>query len=280
MQSATQALLYRTYFETWQRGEKYAGQNKVKINFYDDKKVEADVLGTKKYQTILEFKGNGLSRNCTCPVRDFCKHMVALSIIWDEVRGLSKPTKGEIEAETIPPPLVSSSEIEDAYADPVNADLEIIRMAASEFGFDSKKKFSHARLPLKPKFNENFKEPLAITEVKKAFSEIRSWSKKSNYDLYFCAGEMVAGFCELMRIIKERLNCSDPLICAGILQLAQKFHYELILELIDDSDGLHEFTEAHLQDIYMILKNAPLKKEERKILNEKLKEFDENRDNY
>ena len=52
------------------------------------------------------------------------------------------------------------------------------------------------------------------------------------------------------------------------------------MELIDDSDGLHEFTEAHLQDIYLSLKNAPLKKEERKILNEKLKEFDGNRDNY
>jgi len=280
MQSATQALLYRTYFETWQRGERYAGQNKVKINFYDDKKVEADVLGTKKYQILLEFKGNGLSRNCTCPVRDFCKHIVAVSIIWDELRGIPKPTKGEIEAETIPPLLVSHSEIEEAYDDPVNADLEVIRTAASEFGFDSKRKFSHARLPLKPKFEENPKRPLTLEEVKRAFAEIKGWSKKSNYDLYFCAGEMVAGFCELMRIIKKRLNCTDPLICAEILLAAQKFHYELILELIDDSEGLHEFTEAHLQDIYLILQNAPLKKEERKILNEKLNEFDENRDNY
>ena len=34
------------------------------------------------------------------------------------------------------------------------------------------------------------------------------------------------------------------------LLLLQKFNKKLVTELIDDSDGLHEFAEAHLEDLY------------------------------
>jgi hypothetical protein len=275
--SATELLLYRTYQETWKRGEKYADEGKVKISYYDNKKIEAVVFGSQKYQTELEFRGGGLSRKCTCPVSDFCKHLVALAILWDKARGIERPNKEDVESETIPPPLVSSADINKMYRDPLNADLDVLRIASSERGSWSR---PHARLPNMPKIETDKNKPLSLNEIKNAFSQIEKWSNHRNYDMYFCAGEVVAGFCEVTRIIKKRLNASPLIVCAQILQESQNFHYALIMELIDDSDGLHEFTEAHLEDIYNLLKKSNIAQKDKEKFNRILNKFEKNRDNY
>jgi len=91
---------------------------------------------------------------------------------------------------------------------------------------------------------------------------------------------MVAAFCETMRMIISRLEYSDILELAKILRSAQKFHYELIMELVDDSDGLHEFTEAHLDELYGLIKKKINQIEEKNKVENLLKEFDEHRDDY
>ncbi|MBM4402338.1 MAG: SWIM zinc finger family protein [Candidatus Cloacimonetes bacterium] len=277
MQSACDSLLYRTYLESWKKGEKYADEGKVEIEKFDDKSVIAHVAGTKLYETKLSFRGSGISRNCSCPVSDFCKHMVAVAILWDELRGIQRPTAVVVESKAIPPPLISRADINKAYADPVNADLNVIRLAVDDYALSPR---PHARLPNAPHFDANLKQPLTLTEVKKAWSEIKSWSRKSTYDYYFCAGEMVAAFCETMRMIISRLEYSDILELAKILRSAQKFHYELIMELVDDSDGLHEFTEAHLDELYGLIKKKINQIEEKNKVENLLKEFDEHRDDY
>lgn len=275
--SATEMLIYRTYQETWKRGEQYANKGVVKLLDINDDFVRAEVKGTKLYQIKLAFRSGGLSRACDCPVGDFCKHMVAVAILWDEARGIPRPNQDKIESETIPPPLVSRAEINDMYNDPLHANLEVLRLAASESGSWSR---PHSRLPAMPPFNTDKKEPLSIREIKKAFHEIERWSHRSTYDFYFCAGEMVAAFCEIMRIIINRLAVTSLLVAAEILRESQKFHYKLIMELIDDSDGLHIFTEAHLEDIYQYLKKMKIVEKEIPNFYKILQEFDEHRDDY
>lgn len=245
-----QLLVYRTYLESWKRGEKYADDGAVKIISSNDKFVLAEVAGSKIYQVKLEFRANGLSRSCSCPVKDFCKHLVAVAICWDESRGIRRPDADEVKSTAVPPPLVSRAEINKMYDDPLNVDLEILRLA-SESGNWSR---PHARLPIKPKFSDDANKPLAFEEIKKAFNEIRRWTDRKNYDYYFCAGEMVAAFCETLRMIKKRATKAPIIELTEILLECQRFDGELIMELIDDSNGEHMFSEAHLEDLYCLVK--------------------------
>lgn len=277
MQSACELLLYRIYLETWEKGENYADTGKVEIKQFDDKSATAYVVGTKTYETKLSFRGGGISRSCSCPVSDFCKHMVAVAILWDEMRGIQRPSRKEIDSETIPPPLISRADINKAYAGPINADLDVIRLAVDDYALSPR---PHARLPKVTRFESNPKQPVTLGQVKKAWTEIRSWSRKSTFDYYFCAGEMVAAFCETIRTIISRFDSSDALELAKVLRNAQEFHYELILELIDDSDGLHEFTEAHLEKLYDLIKKRTGQSEDKDKIENLLNDFDEHRDDY
>ena len=274
---ATEMLLYRTYLETWRKGEKYFDDNRVKIINFDEQKIEAKVSGSELYKTSLSFRGGGLSRKCTCPINDFCKHMVAVAITWDTNRGYGRPSPKTIKDETIPPPLISRIDINKLYQNPLKADLEVLRFASSESGSWSR---PHARLPNAPKFKNDSNLSLTLKETEKAWAEIRRWERRSSYDYYFCAGEMVAAFCEVMKIIKQRLKNTKPIIAADILLSAQKFHLELICELIDDSDGLHIFTEAHLEDLYKKIYKKSINIADEPIIKKKLKYFSEHRDNY
>lgn len=169
--SATHSLLYRTFQETWHRGERYANDDTVNILFQSDKMATARVRGTQSYLVELEFKGSGLHRSCTCPVPDFCKHMVAVAIIWDEQRGMTRPSDHDIVTTAIPPPLVSTSDIRRAYDDPLHADLDVLRLASSGSGRWSR---PHAHLPIKPTaLRSTEDEPITLKEVTKCCSEIR-----------------------------------------------------------------------------------------------------------
>ncbi|MDO8126263.1 MAG: SWIM zinc finger family protein [Candidatus Brocadiales bacterium] len=279
MKSATQLLLGRTYEEVWFRGEGYANSRKTKVLRAGEKEVEATVNGTKQYSVSLKFANGGISKSCTCPYaqgtskRKVCKHMVAVAILWDELRSIPRPVKEEVESQAIPPPLVSYA----LFEDPLHADLEILRIASSESGRWSR---PHARLPNRPAFSDDINEPLTLQEIPKAFREIKRWTRHRLYDFYFCAGEMVAGFCEVMRMVKRRIAVTPPLISAEILREAQKFHYVLVMRLIDDSDGLHVFGEAHLEDICRELEKVKIPEGEKKIFRQKLQEFYNGRDDY
>ncbi|MDA2918805.1 hypothetical protein MYX76_04815 [Desulfobacterota bacterium AH_259_B03_O07] len=284
MKSATDLLITRTYTEIWERGEEYAKSGRVRIASSNEREVEAFVKGTELYKVKLKFSGAGISKNCNCPYshgasakHSPCKHMIAVAILWDESKGIEPPSKDEIEFETIPPPLVTRSQYVALFKSPLKADLELLRIAAEEIGSWSR---PHSRLPNMPKFSSNENEPLSIKEIRKSFREIASWTNRRRYDYYFCAGEMVAAFCEVMRLVKKRLRVSSPLETAEIIREAQKFHYELVMGLIDDSDGLHEFTEAHLEDVYNHLKKMPVEDVEKDALARKLKEFENHRNDY
>lgn len=96
LQSACEFLLYRTYLETWKKGEKYADEGRVQIKESDDKSVIALVTGTKLYETKIAFRGGGINRGCSCPVRDFCKQYIrnAQKFHYELVMGLIDDSDG------------------------------------------------------------------------------------------------------------------------------------------------------------------------------------------
>lgn len=277
MKSATRLLLDKTYKEVWRRGEDYADNNKVIIEKSDERSIETIVKGSKRYTVSLKFAGSGLSRHCTCPyIGDVCKHMVATAILWDKNQGINRPSKEELESYTIPSPPVARAQIMKVFNDPLNADLETLRLASESTGWSR----PHSRLPQKPNFSDNEKKSLSVLEIKKAFQEIASWTNRKNFDPYFCAGEMIAAFCETLRAIKKRLGLTPSLIGSKVLCEAQKFHYELVTRLIDDSDGHWQINETHLDDIYEFLKKKGIGQKEKTVFAEMLQEFETNKNEY
>jgi hypothetical protein len=203
--------------------------------------------------------------------------MIAAAILWDEARGMRRPSAEDIEKYTIPPPLVTRAQITACYDDPLHADLEVLRLASDEFALSPR---PHARLPQKPALSDDATEPLTLEEVKRAFRDIEQWERRRAYDRYFCAGEMVAAFCEVLRCIHRRCDATPSLVAASILREAQKFHYTLILELIDDSEGEHVFTEAHLTEFHRLLRERTVPEGERAAFARFLQEYEDHRDNY
>jgi hypothetical protein len=283
MKSATAMLLPKTYEDVWYRGESYAQKLKVKVTKADKREVRGMVAGTTDYFTALAFSGSGLARRCTCPYNKAaarsvaCKHMVALAIVWDRSRDLLAPTREEIESKTITPPFITYKDIDDAYTDPLHTDLETLRLMAGESGVWSK---AHARLPLSPRFVRDIKTPLTVAEVRKATKDLVRWAGHPAYDAAFCAGEMIAGFCELLRAISLRLAATPPFVSAEILRDLQKVHYEIIGDLVEDSDGLYIFSEMHLDWLHSLLKKVRLSAEDRAPFDAKLWEYEVHRDEY
>ena len=246
-------LLKGTYQEVWKRGEVYAGNEKVKITKSDEQLIDAIVLVSTDYSVMLKFAPNGMGKTCDCPYFQkngyICKHIVAAAIVWDERRGLARPQNDEVERIAAPPPSLSRRDIDNLFKHPLQADLEKVRILAEETALGGYVK-PHSRLPKLPNMITDERQPLTLKEIKKCFTKIRSWTRRRNFDPYFCAGEMVAAICEMLRIAKKRLAVTPIVDAVQILLASQRFNQILVTELIDDSQGLHEISEVHLEDLY------------------------------
>lgn len=243
--SFARALLPRVYQDVWERGARYATQGRVGTVEPVPKGVRAIVRGTQRYTVELAWRGTGVSKRCTCPAaarRGPCKHQVAVAMIADQAAGIEPPEPDEIAREVIPPPLISRTDIEALYDDPLHADLETLRLAASESGRWSR---PHARLPAAPTLSFGTGS-LTVAEVSRAFAQMTRWASHPHFNPYFCAGEMMAAFCQVLRDCQRRWAGTPSEVAVAVLEAAVEFHRRLIYELIDDSDGLHQFGEAHL----------------------------------
>lgn len=247
--SYTRLVLDETELKIYYRGLDYANSKKTTLSRVLNNACTGVVSGTKSYDVALGFsKVGSLKYSCSCPYfqenkKIICKHIIATALIWDRERKVPDPDQKTIEHLCIPEPTITRKDINKAYEDPLRADLEVLRRASDEMGW----RRSHARLPLYPRIcKQSFKSTL---DVKKGISELRSWARRYSFDSYFCAGEMVAGFCELIRWVRKSQNSMTLEVGTDVLKLLVDYHRELIMQTIDDSDGLHEFTETHLLDL-------------------------------
>jgi len=283
MKSATAMLLKKTDRKIWHRGEVYADQGRVRTVHRDDKVMVAEVQGTLPYIVKLEFAPNGISQECNCPYFTengcICKHIVAVGIVWDEDRGISRPGPALVLQGTPAPPRLSRRDIYRLFDYPLKADLDHLRIFPEETALSGRGR-PHSKLPRIPKIVTDANQPLNPKELRQCYSEMKRWSRRKAYDPYFCAGEMVAAFCELLGIVKARMAVTESLVAAEILLSAQKFHCQLIVELIDSSQGLYEISEAYLYDVYCHLQEMPVSDQDRTVLDPLLADFDQRRGVY
>lgn len=145
------------------------------------------------------------------------------------------------------PGSIPSRDYEDALADPLHADLDILRGAAAAFALPNRR--GHERLRRRPQFKGGVKVPLSSAEFTEAMDEMAEWSQLEYFDPYFCAGEMVAAFCEVLRRVRRRSGATSSSDLALILHAACAFADRLVFDLIDDSNGDHVFAGAHLDEL-------------------------------
>jgi len=274
LSAAAYKLLRRATQKVWRRGMEM--ENKVHIIEMKAKTFSAIVKGTQDYTVKLVMKRTNVDTSCTCPFRGpgICKHIVASAIVWDrEDKGAIPPEEIDIKHDCMPEPDNSGrNKIKQIYADPLNADLNDLRHIEKLTGGWTK---PHAKLPDMPAIDINPKEPLSMKEVEKALKQIVKWSSRSAYDHYFCCGEMIAAFCEVIKVIKSRLPATDLGLGADILLFAQQFHNREFLQSVDDSEGMRSVSEAYLDDLYRTI----LEKKQGDAKG-KIESFDKNRGNY
>lgn len=248
--AATKLLLDKTYSRIWHRGENYADQDRVNITKANDREVEAQVQGTKKYNVKLKLIKNGIRRSCSCPYpKSICKHIVAVAILWDEKRGLKKPSPDQVDSLTRGLSETERQQLEAIFDHPLNADLDAVRKEPEWAGWPSPRKESHAKLPPCPTINKDKKQPLGKKEVEKALIEMERWSERASYDFYFCSGEMAAGFCELLEVIEDRLSGSDPKQVIIAMAQCVDWLYREFYHRVDGSDGIWLFPKVRIGNI-------------------------------
>lgn len=253
MKSAADLLLKKTTQDVWHRGEMYADKAGITVTSHNELEIQATVRGSKTYDVRLRFAAKGITQNCSCPhfveAGHICKHIVALAILWDELRGISRPSSEKVNKVSVPLPKLSRQDIEECFSRPLTANLDHLRILAEETALGGYVR-QHSELPKMPDMALGEMQPVGYKEVKACLNQMTRWTKRKAYDPYFCSGEMVAAFCEMLRIIKKRVPVTPPIDVAWMLLELQEFQRVLIFGMIDDSQGLHKISEAHLQDVY------------------------------
>ncbi|MEW5796250.1 MAG: SWIM zinc finger family protein [Candidatus Zixiibacteriota bacterium] len=281
MKPATAMLLTQTDRDVWMRGEQYARTGRVEIESHDDRRVQATVLGTESYDVTLKYVANGISRTCECAYFNrtgyVCKHIVAAAICWDQLRGLAVPDKALVDKAAPKTTTIPRRAINSLFERPLDADLLLLRDVPDITALGGRGR-PHSDLPEAPRALSVFGERLVRAEVKKCFTEIKSWSRRRAYDPYFCAGEMIAAFCEVMRTVRADVGTAPPLVVAQILLDAQEFHRTLVMELIDDSLGLRSISTAYLEDTFESLSQVAVGDKDAGQMKKLLRDFERARE--
>ncbi len=277
--SAAFKLLPRTTQKVWHRGEELERQGKVEVLEMKAKTFSAIVKGTQDYTVKLTMKIKNVDTSCTCPFRGpgVCKHIVASAIVWDKYdKGVSPPEEIDIKHDCMPEPDNSGrNKLREMYADPGRVNLDDLRNIWALTGAWTR---PHAKIP--PEMPIDIVQPYfskeeAIEDLKKDFKRLMKYTKRRNYDPYFCAPEMIANFCQIIANTELFLMYSAPEIVVAALLYAQQFHNKELMQAIDDSEGMRVFSEAYLDDLCKSIAARQLGD-----IKGRLDEFERNKGNY
>ncbi|KMP10457.1 hypothetical protein UZ36_07570 [Candidatus Nitromaritima sp. SCGC AAA799-C22] len=202
----------------WNRGQEYAHKKKVTDLVETSDDINAVVLGTKNYEVHLYVHRGQIEYNCTCPHfkrGSTCKHIVAVAIVRDQDNDFDLPSNEEIKNEAM---VDAKTAIKKMYENPIDINLDHLREASDWRKWTR----PHAKLPKAPAMKKNINLPLTLKEVEAIFSRIEKWTQRRNYDMYFCPGEVVAGFCEVLDVIRSRSSVTSESNMQGIFLLCMK----------------------------------------------------------
>lgn len=247
--------------EIYGRGVDYADSDKVGRIEESDKHLSAVVAGTKLYEVEFRRGPKYIKGYCSCPYAasqsDYCKHIVAVALKRDDSVGASLPNETEIERNTLEIDHGFGKRIDAMFKNPLEADLELLARA-SDYGSWVR---PHAQITVKSMISQSSDMPLSLGVVKKGFDRIRKLTERSNFDPYFCAGEVSAVFAKTLEVIETRLGTAPLREMIAITMESVVFYYEY-LESIDGSDGVWQIPQARVRRLIETIKRAAIGKEE------------------
>lgn len=269
-QSLTRYILDNTTEDIFWRGVDYVNKNKVDRIEESEKIISTTIIGSNEY--LVEFRQGlkYLKGHCSCPYasmnEDYCKHIVALALAWDEKKGISPPDQKEVEKNCLQINYDFGKKVDQMFNDPLNADLKFLAIA-SDYVTSAR---PHAKIPIKTTIT-NAKEELSLKKVQLGLQKIENLTNNRNYDPYFCAGEISAVFCLTLDSIINKLTTVPKGFQIKIIIECTVFYYNQYLQIIDSSDGIHQIPFARLQKMANDYISRDQETEVAKILNQQIK---------
>jgi hypothetical protein len=270
--SLSRYILPNTSEPIFWRGVEYAKQKRVKETAEDDKTLSAIVAGSEPYQVELRKGTKYVTGYCSCPYasrEDYCKHVVALAVYWDQQKGIDLPTKEEVEETCVQIEYGFGRKIEAMFQRPLHADLQLLA-TASDYGTWVR---PHAKIAIQSPFKHSsasFTKELLQT----AFHKIARLGQRAAFDPYFCAGEVSAVLSLAYDDIIKRLVAASKEDFLEVVAECIIFYYTEYLQMIDGSDGVWQIPLARIHLMMQELKQrdmTPTEKEGlRNILNSRI----------
>lgn len=270
--SLARYLLENVTGDIYSRGLDYAMEGRIHDFVEEPKKIKAIVSGSKNYLVEIRegqiyFKGY-----CDCPYvdsnDDYCKHVLALAVYYDNLRKVPLPSGEEVEGRCLEVDYSFGPRINAMFNDSLHADLDLLATASDNGSWVRQ----HTKIELKSHVADNEK-PISIKEVNSGFGKIISYEKRYNYDSYFCAGEVSAVLSMTLDAILHRLKDSPREELTAVFKDSVIFYYNNYLQMIDGSDGVWQIPRARIIEIFGLMKSKLSENEledVREELNEKI----------
>lgn len=251
--SLSHYLIENVVESIYYRGLDYADQGRVSQLQEHEKKLTARVGGSQTYDVEFRQGPIHVKGYCTCPYRqsnpDYCKHIIAVAIVWDRQQGKALPTEEMIKNQTIEVDYGFGVKVDAMYNNPLEADLQFLAQASEYSAWGVR---PHAKLVIASTLADTL-EPLTLKEVNHAFRAIDRLTRRSNFDPYFCAGELSAILSMTYDVIARRLKLTEYQLARQIVIESIVFFYDNYLQSIDGSDGVWMIPKARLPKMVHLL---------------------------
>ncbi|HEY0020051.1 MAG TPA: hypothetical protein VGC13_27365 [Longimicrobium sp.] len=236
----TSDLLLRLAGEvTYLRGLAYANEGRVGEIAIQDGVLVAHVRGTETYTVRLDTEKPGLSYDCTCPVGDevrFCKHCVAVGLVWLMARGESLALT--------PRPLPAEPPMDRVRAFLEQQDAETLRTL----------------LLAEAEANENLRERLLLRDAAggadaASLKRLRAAIDRATTIPDFIDYDEAASYAGVLDEMVDAIASFAETNPAAAIELAEHalWQVEEAIQSVDDSDGMVGDVLRGLQEIHLNL---------------------------
>lgn len=270
--SLSRSILSNTTENIFWRGVEYARNGNVKDFQEGGKKISAKVVGTNIYHVEFRQGPKYTKGYCTCPYalnEDYCKHVVALAVYRDLSRGVEIPAKEEVQSSCVEIEYGFGKKIEAMFRDPLHADLELLARASDYSSWTR----PHAKIPIVSPFGE-LDGGISLKAMRSALQKIARLERRSQYDPYFCAGEVSALLSMAYDIVIKHIEHLSKEEFLSVFTECIAFYYNTYLQMIDGSDGVWQIPFARLQFLFAEFGSHGVSHEEkdrlRRYLNERI----------
>ncbi|PPV06726.1 hypothetical protein XBLMG947_2304 [Xanthomonas bromi] len=237
-----QAFLLRITTPTYYaRGLAYADQERVTLETVESSRVSAQVSGSEDYTVELVWRDGALHGQCDCPIGqcgDFCKHQVAVAIIWARATAHAPASKrGKRGADAAPASDSPEQVLRQWLSTQTQQALQALLLELA--GNDTqlrRRLLSQAQLAIAP-----------LQDWRKAISTLLGRKRFMDWSATIAYSKQLAVLPSLLEQARQR----DPVAALDLHEYAFT-RLLTIYEDVDDSRGdlgarLHALGHAHLQ---------------------------------